>query len=218
MEWEVEIRFRPGAYDAHGHEVWREAQDLGLAAVEAVESARLFYLDTDAPPEEVERLAAELLTDPVVERYALSDGRARRRDPRPAVTVRRKPGVMDPVALSTVQAAADMGIAIRRCATARRYYFEGSPRREDLERLARAVLANAVIEEVAFDGPAGSVFRDAPPYTFRLVHVPLRDADDEELLAISRRGGLFLNLREMQAIRDSKRSPRRGRSTASTRP
>ncbi|MBL7141436.1 MAG: phosphoribosylformylglycinamidine synthase subunit PurS, partial [Planctomycetes bacterium] len=207
MEWEIEVRFRPGAYDAHGHGVLAEVRDLGIAGVEAVESSRLFYLDTDAPAEAVERVAAELLTDPVVEQYALADGaprpvRAGPHDPRPAVTVRRKPGVMDPVAGSTLQAAADMGVAVRRCATARRYYFTGEATRRDLETIARAVLANPVIEDVEIDGAAGSVFRDAPPYAFNLIHVPLTGADDAGLLDISKRGGLFLNLREMQAIRD----------------
>jgi len=208
MEWEIEVRFRPGAYDAHGHGVLAEVRDLGIAGVEAVESSRLFYLDTDAPREAVERLAADLLTDPIVEQYTLAGGDSRPdkpagpHAPRPAVTVRRKPGVMDPVAGSTLQAAADMGVPVRRCATARRYTFTGEASRRDLETIARAVLANAVIEDVEIDGGAGSVFRDAPPYTYNLIHVPVTRADDAALADISRRGGLFLNLREMQAIRD----------------
>ena len=145
MEWQIEVRFRPGAYDAHGHQVLEEARDLGLARIEGVEASRLFYLDTDAPAEQVERVAADLLTDPVVERYVLARGPSSEPDPLPAVIVRRKPGVMDPVALSTLQAAADMGVAVGRCATARKYYFAGSPTREDLETVARAVLANPVI-------------------------------------------------------------------------
>jgi len=202
MEWHIEVRFRPGAYDARGHEVLEEVRQLGLTRIEAVEASRLFTLDTDAPAGEVERLAADLLTDPVVERYVLADGSPAEPDPRPAVTVRRKPGVMDPVALSTLQAAEDMGVPVRRCATARKYYFAGRPTREDLEAVARAILANPVIEDVALDGPSGSVFRDAPPFAFRLVHIPVTEADDEGLLAISRQGGLFLNLEEMQAIRN----------------
>ena len=208
MEWQIEVRFRPGAYDAHGQEVLEEVRGLGLARIEAVEASRLFTLASDAPAEHVQRLAADLLTDPVVEQYALRGGAAGSAQPagpddaRPAVTVRRKPGVMDPVALSTLQAARDMGIAVQRCATARKYYFAGDPTRQDLETAARAILANPVIEDVALDAPEGSVFRDAPPFAFRLVRVPVTDTDDEGLLAISRQGGLFLNLAEMQAIRD----------------
>ena len=165
MQWQIEVRFRPGAHDAHGKAVHDEVRDLGIAGVEGVEFARLFFLEADAPAEDVQRVATDLLTDPVVERYVLSDGEAAEPDPRPSVTVRRKPGVMDPVALSTVQAAADMGVAVRRCATARKYYFAGRPTQDDLRAVARAVLANPVIEDVAFDGGADQVFRDAPPYT-----------------------------------------------------
>ena len=202
MEWKIEVRHRPGAYDAHGHEVLGQVHDLGLASVKAVESARLFHLDTAAPRDQVERVARDLLTDPVVERYILSGGAPGEADARPSVVVRRKPGVMDPVAMSTLQAAADMGIAVRRCATARKYYFAGKPTRRHLETIARSVLANPVIEDVTFDGGDESVFRDAPPYAFRLIRVALRDAGDEELLDISKRGGLFLNLAEMKAIQE----------------
>jgi phosphoribosylformylglycinamidine synthase len=228
MDWEIEVRFRPGARDVHGKGVLHEVRDLGIARIKGIESARLFYLDTSAPWADVERIARELLTDPVVEEYRISDGaqiaagktarRANRAvairlgdresaaDERPAVVVRRKPGVMDPVAISTLQAVADMGIQARRCATARKYYFSGKPTRQDLEKAARAVLANCCIEDIEFADRAGGVFRDAPPYKFRLITVPLREADDEGLARISRAGGLFLNVREMRTIQQHFRS------------
>ena len=208
MAWEIEVQPTARAHDVHGEEVLQQVRDLGIASVTAVASARLFYLDTDEPADQVERVARELLADPIVERYRISDGRRRAKpalskaegDPRPAVTVRRKPGVMDPVATSTLQAVADMGLAARRCRTARKYYFSGKPKRADLERIARAVLANACIEDMEFKDDPSAVFRDAPPYEFRLVTVPMSGADDARLADISRQGGLFLNVREMRAI------------------
>lgn len=202
MDWQIEVKHGPGAYDAHGQDVLRQIRDLGITGVEAVEASRLFYLDTAATKADVERIARDLVTDPVVERYVLSDGAAAPADGRPAVIVRRKPGVMDPVANSTLQATADMGIDVHRCGTARKYYFQGDVSRGDLERIARGILANAVIEDVAFEEAEGSVFRDAPPYQFSLIRVPLREAGDEQLLEISKRGGLFLNLREMKTIQE----------------
>jgi len=202
MVWEIEVRLTDHARDVHGQEVLRQIRDLGIRSVTTVESARLFYLDTAAPAKDVERLASELLTDPVVERYRLADGKRKGKDPRPTVVVRRKPGVMDPVATSTLQAIADMGIQARRCRTARKYYFAGKPTRAELETIARAVLANACIENVEFKDDASGVFRDAPPYRFRVIPVPLAEADDERLQKISREGGLFLNVREMRAIQE----------------
>ncbi|KPK48743.1 MAG: phosphoribosylformylglycinamidine synthase [Planctomycetes bacterium SM23_25] len=202
MDWQIEVKHRPGAYDAHGQDVLGQIRDLGMAAVAAVETSRLFHLDTAAPKPDVERIARELVTDPVVEAYVLSDGRPAPSDPRPVVIVRRKPGVMDPVANSTLQATADMRIDVLRCATARKYYFTGDVSRGDLQTIARSILANAVIEDVEFEETGESVFRDAPPYEFNLIRVPVRDASDQELLEISKRGGLFLNLGEMKAIQE----------------
>jgi phosphoribosylformylglycinamidine synthase len=201
MNWEIEILTTPPGRDVHGEEVLRQVRDLGITSVKAVESARLFYIESSAPAADVERIARELLTDPVVEHYEIRDG-ARRKDPRPVVVVRRKPGVMDPVAISTLGAIADMGIAASRCATARKYYFAGKAGRRELERIAKAVLANSCIEQTEFADSTAAVFRDAPPYRFRPVTVPMRKAGDAALAAISKRGGLFLNVREMRAIQE----------------
>jgi len=209
MNWEIEVRTAGAGRDVHGEEVLRQVRDLGVTGIRAVESARLFYLDTAVARADVERIARELLTDPVVERFAVCDGAPRPRDPRPVVVVHRKPGVMDPVAISTLGAIADMGLAATRCATARKYYFTGKVTRRNLETVAKAVLANGCIEDVEFADATAAVFRDAPPYRFQAVTVPLRGADDSELAAISKRGGLFLNVREMRTIQDH--FSRRGR-------
>jgi phosphoribosylformylglycinamidine synthase len=209
MIWEIEVRCRPGTRDGHGEDVLRQVRDLGLRSVKAVESSRLFYLETGADEAAVERIARELLADPVVEQYQIADGRPRAADPRPVIVVRRKPGVMDPVAISTVQAIADMGLAAQRCRTARKYCFSGRPTRADLERIAWAVLANDCVEDVVLEDRLEGVFRDAPPYRFQVITVPLGEADDGRLLEISRAGGLFLNLAEMKAIQEHFRSLRR---------
>ena len=200
MVWEIEVRSKNGMPDVHGHDVLKQIQDLGIAGIRSVQSARLFYLDLDALVAEVTRVARELLADPVVEEFQVSDGGAKAKDPRRVAIVRRKPGVMDPVATSTLQAVADMGLKARRCRTARKYYFGGRPTRTELDRVAKAVLANDCIESVEFADDPANVFPEAPSYSFKLVTVPLLQADDKGLLEISKQGGLFLNLREMQAV------------------
>ncbi len=206
MIWEIEIRWGRRARDVHGEEVLRAIRDLGIESVTAVESARLFYLDTSATAADVRRIAAELLADPVVERYAISDGESKPQDSRPVVVVRRKPGVMDPVANSTLQAVADMGLEARRCRTARKYYFSGNPSDADLGRIASNLLANDVIEDIEYVDDPASVLREAAPYEFAVVTVPLCEADDEALAQISREGGLFLKRSEMRVIREHFRS------------
>ncbi len=196
----IEVAPRPGTRDSHAADVLAQVADLGIASVTGVRTARLFHLETDEPDAEVERIARELLADPVVETYRI--------DPPPggaegrAVVVRRKPGVMDPVAESTRGAIADMGLTARRVATAREYVFEGDPSRADLETIAAAVLANDCVEDVAFSRAAGEVFPEAPAPPFHRVTVDLRDAADADLERLSRQGGLFLSLAEMRAVQD----------------
>ena len=212
MIWEIEVRSKPPARDGHGEDVLKQVRDLGLRSVEGVESSRLFYLDMGPDAAAVERIARDLLADPVVERYQIRDGGADappEADPRPVVVVRRKPGVMDPVAISTLQAVADMGLAAQRCRTARKYYFAGRPSRDELCEIAAAILANDSIEEVDLEDRPEGVFRQAPPYRFRLVTIPLGEADEPRLLQISRQGGLFLNLAEMKAIQEHFRTLQR---------
>ena len=49
MNWEIEVRNSAAGRDVHGKDVLHQVRDLGLRSVDAVESARLFYLDTPAP-------------------------------------------------------------------------------------------------------------------------------------------------------------------------
>jgi phosphoribosylformylglycinamidine synthase len=202
MVFRIEVRHGPRGRDVHGEQVLARVKELGITSVEAVESSRLFYLDLEGAAATAERVARQLLADPVVETYQIADGTPAEPDPRPVVVVRRKPGVMDPVAISTLQAIADMGLEAHRCRTARKYAFSGEPTQADLQTVAAAVLANDCIEEVAFGETTEDVFRDAPPYEFELLTVSVREADETCLADISRQGGLFLNVREMRAIQE----------------
>src|SRR5262249_6185585 len=114
-------------------------------------------------------------------------------------TVLYKPGVMDPAALSVVEAARVLGVAVDAVRTFRRYFGPPTPH-EWRDLLRRKVLANEAVEQVV----VGPLHLDhlslGSPYTFRLVPVPLRDLDDAGLLRVSRDGGLALNVEEMRAI------------------
>src|SRR5262249_14151471 len=159
-----------------------------------------------------EQLVTELLVDPLVETGRLGEC------PLPVengwgwpFTVLLKPGVMDPAALSIVEAARDLGIAVDSVRSLRRYYWHPHMPMETVDILIRKVLANDAIEQV-LDGPLDtSHFALGTPYTFRLVTVPLRDRDDAALQQLSRDGQLSLNLAEMRAIqahfRDLGRDP-----------
>jgi phosphoribosylformylglycinamidine synthase len=199
MLWEVEIQ--PKGHDADRDRVCEEYDLLthgrdGAGLV--TRSARGYLLEGDLSREQAGRLADELLLDALVETGtvgALNEHSA----PDIVATVLLKPGVMDPVALSVVDAARDLGIPVASVRTFRRYFGPPPP------AVARAVLfrkvfANEAIEQVI----AGPLTLDhlsiGSPYRFRLIAVPLRDADAAALLQLSREGQLSLSLAEMKAI------------------
>ncbi|HKB37065.1 MAG TPA: AIR synthase related protein, partial [Gemmataceae bacterium] len=199
MLWEIEIR--PKGHDAEQRRVCDEFRLLthgrdGADLVRA--SARGYLIEGDLSREQAEQLQAELLADTLVE-----EGRLGTLNepcgPDCLATVLLKPGVMDPVALSVVDAARDLGLPVDSVRTYRRYY--GSPLSSSIRDLVfRRVLSNEAIEQVV----AGPLTLDhlsiGTPYRFHLATVPLRDQGDPELIQLSRDGQLSLSLEEMKAI------------------
>ncbi len=203
MTHRVEIRAKAGLGDPHAAGVAAQIKELGIDGVHAVEHDRLFFLMGELSEQDAQRVAADLLVDPVVEEWSL--GTAQPTAGVSVIEVHLKPGVMDPVAASTEQAIKDMGVSVSEVRTGRRYELPGRLDAEQCETIARKLLANAVIEDVYFDA-------HTPPemhghqYQLKVIEVPIRNLDDEALLKLSKDGDLFLNLTEMKAIQDYFRS------------
>jgi phosphoribosylformylglycinamidine synthase len=185
--------------DSAGMALAKQAAELGLAqnAALAVRTRRIFLIDAEDPAQRVIAAAGELLADPIVETAQVPD---RQSDSGGRIEIHLKPGVMDPVAASTEMALRDMGIAVKQVRTGRAYLFEPRLPRENLERIAKELLANGVIESVHFELYWPEQFAAGRQYEFQLRHVPLLQLDDEALTKLSREGHLFLSLAEMQAI------------------
>src|SRR5262249_15063308 len=114
-------------------------------------------------------------------------------------TVLLKPGVMDPQALSIVDAAHDLGLDVVSVRGFRRYY--GPPlSAEAKDVLFRKVLANDAIEQVVEGRLALERLTVGAPYAFKRITVPLHNLDDAGLEKLSRDGQLSLSLPEMQTI------------------
>jgi phosphoribosylformylglycinamidine synthase len=195
---DVRTKAREGEVDRAGAGVRRAIAELGTK-VGAIETWRIFLLDTAASRDEVGRVATELLADPVVEEARAVEGRLS--DPgKSRIEIHLKPGVMDPVADSTEMAIRDMGLTIREVRTGRAFVIDGEIERSELQRIAGRVLANGVIETVHFDAFVPSEFASGHEYTLKLRHVEIRKLSDEQLTKLSREGHLFLSLPEMKAI------------------
>jgi len=203
--WRVEISFKRPEFDVHGHSVLHDIHDYGLANIRRVASNRLFFLRGDIDQAAAQRIGAELLADAVTESFTCAPASAPPAAAGNVIEVHLKPGVMDPVAASTISAIQDMGLDVRGVRTSRRYVVDGAESAEQIEFIARRVLANDCIEEVFLRGfgrqdKCGDVFRTAPVRPFELKHVNIRDLDDDALRRMSREAHLFLSLEEMKTI------------------
>lgn len=191
---------RSSATDPQSSAVRSQIQQLGIDPGET-RVIRVFFIDTPASRQEVQRIASELLADPVVEQACVVD-----QTPTDAskcrIEVHLKPGVMDPVAASTEMAIRDMGLPVNEVRTGRAYLFSASLTPQQLQTIARQCLANPVVESVFYEPYLPQQFVRAHEYEFKLRHVPIRDLDDQQLQTLSRQGHLFLSLAEMQAIQN----------------
>ncbi|MCL2700408.1 MAG: phosphoribosylformylglycinamidine synthase subunit PurS [Phycisphaerae bacterium] len=205
----IDVRPRQAFGDPHAAGVFHQVRELGIDAATAVRSGRLFFLYGDLDATAADRVARELLIDPVVEEYSVERSEdATQGDARTQaglIEVHLKPGVMDPVAASTEQAIRDMGLAVSSVRTGRRYEFDGAVSDAQRDAIARRLLANGVIEDVYFHAHTPAEMQ-GHSYQLHVTEVPLLDLDDAGLTTLSKNGHLFLNLTEMKAIQDYYRS------------
>ncbi len=202
MLWEIDIHPADGQPDRAAERVSAAVRELGQTEGLHVAAARGYLIQGDSLERaDIERLANELLADRLVERTVI--GRVGEIDPKSAVqcvTVLLKPGVMDPVVQSVLAAANDLGICPQAVATLRKYWLSGATDLE-IKSLSTRLLANDAIEQVFFGPLALNQLELGRPYPFELRTVRLRDLDDDALKKLSRDGQLYLQLPEMQTIR-----------------
>jgi phosphoribosylformylglycinamidine synthase len=199
MLWEIEID--PKGSDAERDRVAEEFNLLthsrdGSRLVGR--ASRGYLIEGNLDRSAAERLTEQLLVDPIVEsgRLGLLNEHI---DSDRLATVLLKPGVMDPAALSVIDAARDLGFLVDSVRTFRRYYGP-SPEAEQRDVLCRKVLANEAVEQVIPGALALEHLALGTSYVFRRVIVPLRDLDDEGLERISKDGQFSLSRAEMRAI------------------
>lgn len=202
----VEVTRSAPDEDAAAARLLRTAVAAGCP-LEGVRLADVYEL-RGATAEQARLLGDALLRDPVLERARVAgpaDPPAIPADDEAVVTVLRRDGVMDPVALSTAVAARELGVTLSHVRTARRVYGRGAagaaPAAEALAPLERR-LANPVVDRVV-RGPVGlPTLAESTPAEARRTEVPLAGLDEEALVALSKQRTLALDGAEMRAIQD----------------
>jgi phosphoribosylformylglycinamidine synthase II len=173
-----------------------------------IRTRRIFLIDSPADAEQVRRASRELLADPIVEEAEIVEQTSVREEGS-RIEIHLKPGVMDPVAASTVMALRDLGMPVNEVRTGRAYLFSQSLPQAELGEIASRVLANGVIESVHFERYLPDKFPAARECPFKLVYAAIRELADSELAKFSRDAHLFLSLEEMKAIQSYYRKQNR---------
>jgi phosphoribosylformylglycinamidine synthase len=198
MIWEIEIHSK--GPDREGQRI---ALELALLTHEECDCgprqcSRGYLVEGDLSQEQVDRLLADLLVDPLVE---TGQSRPLTREISASGdlvwTVLPKPGVMDPAALSVMEASRDIGIPLGSVRTFRRYYFAGGPLDD---RALPRVIANDAIDLIVRGPLRLEHLAIGQSYRFNRVEIPICRLSDGELADQSRRAQLHLSLAEMRAI------------------
>ncbi len=189
------------------------AHRLGVDKLQSCRKSRLYFL-TDHNrsalyPEQIERLCAALLVDPVMETVLISS----QLENGPSDTVSQpdtatgehvievalRPGVTDVAARVLEQGAAELGIPGLQAATATQFRLSGVLSESELRRLARGLLCNETVESYSL-GPIEPPFGRSSDARNYVEQIPLAGLDEAALSQCSNERMLSLDVREMKEI------------------
>ncbi|QDT07820.1 Phosphoribosylformylglycinamidine synthase subunit PurL [Rubripirellula lacrimiformis] len=203
--WQIDIYPADNQVDREAIRTSEEIAELGLGESVSIAMARGFLVQGNLDQAEAVRLAETLLSDSITEYPVVAiAGQDLLNEPPGDQTVQvnvlPKPGVMDPVAASTLGAAKDAGFSVEAVRTMRKYWI-GNVDESSLDTICRRALSNDAIEQFVV-GPLEMDQLDVgAPNDFQLLTVPIRELDDAGLEKLSKDGQLYLTLVEMQTIR-----------------
>jgi len=212
MQYKIEVVDKPGIFDAIGQGVKKDILDLGINSVREVKFIQVYNLRGDFTENQVTKICQEFLTDKVAQDYViktLEPANLRTRE-KFIIEVAYNPGVMDPVEASVLKGIQDLGIlGVESVKTAKKYILCGSFSALQLKTISEKLLYNKLIQHIVDPHVLQADIKHQPGYCFGLITVELLNATDADLLAISKKGQLFLNLDEMRQIRDYFRKQKR---------
>ncbi|MCM8795821.1 MAG: phosphoribosylformylglycinamidine synthase subunit PurL [Candidatus Omnitrophica bacterium] len=204
MLWRIEIKNKPGIFDAVGEGIKKDIRDLGIDSVRKVCFSQIYTLEGDVSADEIRRISAELLSDKISQDYIINPAL----NPHPQantyiVEVAYNPGVMDPVEESTLKGIRDLGIeGVISVKTAKKYTLKGRLRPLQLKNICEKLLYNKLIQHIVEPFASSLPPTTQANYNFQRVSVDLLNATDKKLHQISKKGQLFLDLAEMRQIKD----------------
>ena len=206
MLWEVDVHPRDKDGDHAARAVVAGAAELGIAGCTQARTAAGWLIEGDLSRADVEKLAAQVLADPVVESFTAAEAGAAALvagpDDLPTVVhVLPRAGVTDPSAQTAREAFALLGLRPAAVRSVRKYWLPRLPA-ADAERLAWKLLASEAIHDVVIGPLPLRTLAGGRPWTFQQTTIDLEGLDDAALATLSREKCLALTVRELHAVRD----------------
>ncbi len=225
MFWRIEVKNKPGIFDAEAESVKKAVVDLGINSVDKIDVVYVYNIEADLRHTEIKKVCTELLIDKITQIYSCHCLSSRedflsKKNPSSVsgeyveVEIAYNPGVMDPVEYSVIKGIRDLGLSsVKGISTAKKYLIYGSVSKKDINVIVNKLLCNKLIQHVVTSYSLHVI----SPYDSNVVtkdigitqtikdevdvlRIDLLHASKKRLLQISRDGQLFLNIEEMSAI------------------
>jgi phosphoribosylformylglycinamidine synthase len=146
---------------------------------------------------QVRQVVSNILVDSTVEQAVINTPMTANQGT--TLTILPKPGVMDPIAASVRFVITQLGLPSTQVRTGKRFYFASNV--AEFAQGAFRLVANDAIEQALIGPLPIAAWKAAGShYDFRLITVPIRDLNDDQLTDVSKQGQLALSLDEMRTI------------------
>jgi len=206
MLWEVDVSLLDADADHAARALVAAAAELALPGCTRARSTAGWLIEGEISRDELERVAARLLADPVTESFTLArvgdatllTGPA---DLPTALHVLPRTGVTDPAGQSACEALRLLGLHPVAVRSVRKYWLPHLPP-ADVERLAWKLLASEAVHDVVVGPLRLTTLGGGRPWAFTQETVRLEGLDDAALAHLSRSRSLALAPRELAAVRD----------------
>lgn len=217
MARRIEVALKDGVRDARGERIKGEVEHFLHLAVAGVKTIDVYTVDALLDDNELRKAAAEPFCDPVIQNWSIDRPQAAGFDF--LVEVGFRPGVTDNIGRTAREAIEYItGRPFRDgegVYTSVQYLLTGKLTREDVERIARDLLCNTLIQRYQILDAGEFAAKGGVPVTVPKVTGETRgrvreinlEISDEELLQISKEGVLALTLEEMKVIQAHFRDP-----------
>jgi len=181
----------------------KDAHALGFQHLKDIRVQDLYFIEGQLSQEELQQLALNLLTDPVIQFASWDELHASSLNPESDTVIMEvspRPGVTDPVSAEIIRAAYELRInGVHRAATGQRFILTGLDESQ-IPLIANQLLANNVIQHWKI-GSIDPSFPEEVESSGHVETIAIRNLSDDELLALSKDRRAALDLAEMQAIR-----------------